>query len=191
MMKKMRCTWVPEGDTLYEKYHDEEWGVPVYDDCVMFEFLILESAQAGLNWRTILGKRENYRRLFSGFDPKKISEFDEATLESLLHDPGIIRNRAKIQSAVSNAKAFLRVQKEFGSFSKYFLGLVEEEAANKGHEAPKGIAKRLKQRGFSFLGPVACYAYMQAIGIVNDHAPHCFRHKECDALDRIQKYEIS
>lgn len=188
MADRIRCAWVPDGDELYMKYHDEEWGVPVYDDRVMFEFLVLESAQAGLSWRTVLNKRENYRRLFAGFNPGRISEFDDATIESLLLDTGIIRNRAKVKAAVNNAKAFLKIQSEFGSFVKYLWGFVNGKVVDGKRKAIQDLpsrsdvsdtlAKDLKQRGFSFLGTTVCYAHLQATGLVNDHVEECFRYRE-------------
>ena len=189
MDNRTRCAWVPAGDELYMRYHDEEWGVPVHDDRVMFEFLVLESAQAGLSWKTVLHKRENYRRLFAGFDPGKIAEFDDAMVESLLLDAGIIRNRAKVRATVNNAKAFLKVQKEFGSFTKYLWGFVSGEVINGKRKTVKelparsdvsdALAKDLKKRGFSFLGSTVCYAHLQATGLVNDHTEDCFRYQEC------------
>jgi DNA-3-methyladenine glycosylase I len=162
---KRRCPWCL-GSDLYRRYHDEEWGVPVHDDARLFEFLILEGAQAGLSWETILQKRENYRKAFAQFDPKKISLFPARKLQSLMRDPGIVRNRLKIQSAKTNAIAFLAVQEEFGSFDAYLWRFKDAEA----------MSKDLLKRGFRFVGPTICYAFMQAVGIVNDHAKDCFRH---------------
>jgi DNA-3-methyladenine glycosylase I len=168
-MKKevKRCSWVPEGDELYQKYHDEEWGVPVYDDKKIFEFLVLESFQAGLSWRTILYKRENFRRAFVGFDFKKVAKFNSSDIKRLLKDKGIIRNRLKIEATINNAQRFLEVRKEFGTFSKYMWKWKKVE----------DWAKDLKKRGFKFLGPTILYAHMQAIGMVNDHATNCFKNK--------------
>ncbi len=188
MMKKIRCAWVPAGDALYEAYHDKEWGVPVHDDRVMFEFLVLESAQAGLSWRTVLRKRENYRRLFANFDPVVVAAFDEATIEMLMLDAGIIRNRAKINAAVKNAKAFLKIQREFGSFSVYLWAFVDHRSIDGKRRFMETLparsnisdvlARDLKQRGFSFLGSTVCYAHMQATGLMNDHVEGCFRYHE-------------
>jgi DNA-3-methyladenine glycosylase I len=182
-----RCPW-PGEDPLMLRYHDEEWGVPVHDELRHFEFLILESAQAGLSWRTILNKREGYRRAFASFDPARVSRFGETDVARLLADPGIVRNRAKIASAISNAKAFLKVQDELGSFEAFvwpFVGgrprlntwtsLGEIPAVTPEAEA---LARELKRRGFSFLGPTVAYAHMQATGLVNDHIVSCFRHRE-------------
>lgn len=177
-----RCSWCGE-DPLYVKYHDEEWGVPVYDDRVLFEFLILESAQAGLSWISILKRRENYREAFLGFDPKKVSKLTEDDVESLVKNEGIIRNRKKIESAIGNAKVFLDIQKEFGSFSKYlwdFAGgqvilghakTLEEVPAKT--ELSERLSKDLKKRGMKFVGPTIMYAYLQAVGVVNDHILSC------------------
>jgi len=183
-----RCGWVPAGDELYEKYHDQEWGVPVFDDQVIFEFLVLESAQAGLSWITVLRKRENYRRLFAQFDPVKVAKFTSRDVECLLKDAGIIRNRMKIEAAINNAKRFLEIQKEFGKFSTYiweFVGGKPIINTFKTHkELPprtdiaEKLAKDLKARGFKFLGPTVIYAHMQATGMVNDHTVDCFRYKE-------------
>ena len=189
---KKRCPWGRWEDMLYVKYHDEEWGVPVYNDRVIFEFLVLESAQAGLSWSTILRKRENYRKAFARFDPKKIAKFTSRDEKRLLKNTGIIRNRLKIKAAINNAKRFLEIQKEFGSFSRYiwqFAGdkpIINKRKELKDYPAKtweaEALAKDLKKRGFSFLGPVVCYAHMQATGLVNDHTVDCFRYKE------VQKY---
>lgn len=185
-----RCTWA--SNDLNIPYHDAEWGVPVHDDQKLFEFLILEGAQAGLSWDTILRKREAYRKAFANFDPKKVAKFDEAKLAKLLTNDGIIRNRLKVASAVSNAKAFLKIQKEFGSFDKYiwsFVGGKPIVNKLKGGDVPAktdisdAMSKDLKKRGFSFVGSTIMYAFMQATGMVNDHLVSCFRHKEC-AVDR-------
>jgi DNA-3-methyladenine glycosylase I len=182
-----RCSWAGQ-DALYLAYHDREWGVPVHDDRLLFEFLILEGAQAGLSWRTILGKRERYREVFAGFEPAKVARFDARKLERLLADPGIVRNRAKVASAVANARAFLAVQKECGSFDRYlwaFVGgapiqnrwrtLAEVPAET---AESRALSKDLRGRGFNFIGPTICYAFMQAVGMVNDHSVDCFRHRE-------------
>jgi DNA-3-methyladenine glycosylase I len=184
MSEKKRCGWAGE-DPLYCAYHDTEWGVPVHDDQRLFEFLILEGAQAGLSWITVLRKRENYRKAFAGFDPIKVARFDEARRERLMQNEGIIRNRLKIESAVINAKVFLKVQKEFGSFDAYiwsFVGgqpLINAWATLKDVPASTSesdaMSKDLKKRGFKFVGSTICYAFMQACGLVNDHVGTCFR----------------
>ena len=182
-----RCKWVPEGDELYIEYHDKEWGVPVHKDNKHFEFLILEGAQAGLSWRTVLKRREGYKKAFSNFDPKKVAKYDDKKIEKLLENPEIIRNRLKVASAVSNAKVFLQIQKEFGSFDKYIWGFVDNKTINNkikkvgdyvvySKEAEK-LSKDLKTRGFKFVGPTVIYAHMQACGLVNDHMIDCFRYK--------------
>jgi DNA-3-methyladenine glycosylase I len=182
-----RCAWVGT-DPLYVSYHDEEWGVPVHDDRLLFEFLVLEGAQAGLSWLTILRKREGYRRAFAGFDPAVVAGFGDADVERLLADQGIVRNRLKVGSAIDNARAFLRVQEEFGSFDAYvwrFTGgetLQNEwrtmsEIPAKTAEAER-MSADLKKRGFRFVGPTICYAHMQATGMVNDHTVDCFRYPE-------------
>ncbi len=183
-----RCPWGWLDDPLHRKYHDTEWGVPVHDDRVIFEFLVLEGAQAGLSWATILRKRENFRKAFAGFNPERVARFDARKVQRLLGNPGIIRNRLKINSAVQNAKAFLRVQREFGSFDSYvwrFVGgrpkvnrwttLKEIPAKTPESEA---MSRDLLKRGFRFVGPTICYAHMQATGMVNDHVVGCFRYKE-------------
>ena len=182
-----RCTW-PTNE-LAIRYHDEEWGVPLHDDDKLFEFLILEGAQAGLSWDTILRKRENYRKAFDGFDVNKVARYTDKRIEKLLQDDGIIRNRLKVASAVTNAKAFLKVQKEFGSFDKYIWSFTggkpivnkwkqtgQVPATSKESEA---ISKNMKARGFKFVGSTIIYAHMQATGMVNDHLVSCFRYKEC------------
>jgi DNA-3-methyladenine glycosylase I len=180
----VRCGWA-KGER-YIRYHDEEWGVPVHDDRTLFEFLILEGAQAGLSWSTILNKRENYRRAFDAFDPQRVARYDSRKVKKLLADPGIVRNRLKIASAVENAKAFLRVQEEFGSFDRYiwqFVGGKPRVNRWKIRKVPArtaesdAMSKDLKRRGFNFVGSTICYAFMQAIGMVNDHAPDCFRYR--------------
>ena len=176
------------GDPLMQAYHDDEWGVPVHDDPTLFEFLLLDNFQAGLSWRTILNKRENFRAAFDGFDAKKIAAYDETKILSLLQDAGIIRNRAKVRSAVTNAQAFLKLQHEFGSFDKYiwrFTGgkTVQNPPVAKWDETPvttpesDAMSVDLKSRGFKFVGSTICYAYMQSIGMVNDHLATCFRRK--------------
>lgn len=181
-----RCAWVPENDELYKTYHDTEWGVPVFSDNKIFEFLVLESAQAGLSWIVVLRKRENYRKAFAGFDPKKVAEFGDKEIEQLLLNPGIIRNKAKIHATVNNAKLFLEVQKEFGTFSKYIWKFINGEPINNSWTEIKQIpaktslaeqiSKDMKKRGFKFLGPTVIYAHMQATGMVNDHTVDCFRY---------------
>ena len=180
-----RCAW-PTSD-MDIAYHDREWGVPVHDDRVLFEFLTLEGAQAGLSWSTILRKRENYRRAFAGFDPKKVARFTAAKKRQLMKDEGIVRNRLKIDSTVSNAQAFLAVQKEFGSFDRYvwqFVGGKPIQNARKGKDVPArtaesdAMSKDLQKRGFRFVGSTICYAFMQATGMVNDHLTSCYRHRQ-------------
>lgn len=183
---KKRCEWCGE-DPLYVAYHDEEWGIPLHDDRRLFEFLILEGAQAGLSWITILRKRENYRAAFDGFDPLKISRWRPATVDKLLVNPGIVRNRLKVKSAISNAKAFLATQMEFGSFDRYIWGFVGGATIRNSwrslSEIPastpesKAMSKNLKRRGFRFVGPTICYAFMQATGMVDDHTTDCFRRR--------------
>jgi DNA-3-methyladenine glycosylase I len=180
----VRCTWA--GNDLAILYHDREWGVPQHDDRVLFEFLILEGAQAGLSWDTILRKRENYRAAFDDFDPKRIARYDRRKTEQLLRDEGIVRNRLKIASAIRNAQAFLAIQKEFGSFDRYIWQFVEGKprvnAWRLGNQIPArtpesdAMSKDLKKRGFNFVGSTICYAFMQATGMVNDHAVECFRY---------------
>jgi DNA-3-methyladenine glycosylase I len=186
MPPKTRCTWAGATDPLMIAYHDEEWGVPSHDDRHFFEMLTLEGAQAGLNWRTILHKRDGYRRTFDNFDPRKVARYDARKVKSLLSDPGIVRNRLKVGSTIDNARAFLAVQKEFGSFDAYiwtFVGkkpivnswqrLSQIPAKTRESDA---MSKDLKKRGFRFVGSTICYAFMQATGLVNDHAVDCFRH---------------
>jgi DNA-3-methyladenine glycosylase I len=186
-----RCPWASAtpGST-YEKYHDEEWGVPVHDDNTHFEYIVLDGAQAGLSWSTILNKRENYRKAFANFDPEKVARFDRRRIERLLKDPGIVRNRLKVEAAVENARAFLKVQKEFGSFDRYIWQFVGgrpkrnrwKNSKQIPSETPesRAMSKDLKSRGFRFVGPTICYAYMQAAGMVNDHVVSCFRHRELE-----------
>lgn len=183
---KTRCHWCTS-DPLYIKYHDEEWGVPLHDDTRLFEMLILEGAQAGLSWLTILKRRESYRKAFDRFDAKKIANYDKKKVAVLLKDPGIIRNRLKIAATIDNAHAYLEVKKEFGTFDRYiwsFVGGKPQRNPRKGQtplptQTPEAeaMSKDLKKRGFRFVGPTICYAFMQAVGMVNDHAPDCFRFK--------------
>jgi len=182
-----RCGWAGE-DPLYVDYHDREWGVPVHDETTLFELLILEGAQAGLSWITILRKRESYREAFEGFDPERVARFKKPRIENLLQNPGIVRNRLKVESAVTNAKAFLKIQDEVGSFDRYlwdFVGGKPRKNAWKSlaelpakTEESDLLSKDLKQRGFKFVGSTICYAYMQAVGLVNDHVVGCFRYRE-------------
>jgi DNA-3-methyladenine glycosylase I len=181
----VRCDWA--SGELSIRYHDEEWGVPVHQDRPLFEFLILEGAQAGLSWNTILNKRDNYRRAFAGFDPKQVARYDRRKIEQLLRDPGIVRNKLKIASAIANAKAFLAVQREFGSFDRYIWQFVEGKPRLNLRKSLKQVparspesdamSKDLKRRGFNFVGSTICYAFMQAVGMVNDHVVECFRYK--------------
>ncbi len=183
--KKIRCTWCGT-DPLYCEYHDKEWGVPVRDDRKLFEFLILEGAQAGLSWITILRKRDGYRKAFADFDPEKVARFTQKRIEKILLDPSIVRNRLKVESSVSNAKAFLETQEEFGSFSKYIWRFTDGKPIVNRRKSIKevpartdisdAISKDLKQRGFRFVGSTIIYAHMQATGMVNDHTIDCFRH---------------
>jgi len=181
----IRCGWA--GSELSVRYHDEEWGVPVHDDRTLFEFLILEGAQAGLSWNTILNKRANYRAAFDNFDPQRVARYDRRKIQQLLRDPGVVRNRLKIDSSVANAQAFLRAQEEFGSFDCYVWQFVGGKPKVNSWKALKqvparsaesdALSKDLKQRGFKFVGSTICYAFMQAVGMVNDHAVDCFRYK--------------
>jgi DNA-3-methyladenine glycosylase I len=189
----VRCSW--PSDDLSIRYHDEEWGVPTHDEKILFEFLILEGAQAGLSWDTILKKRENYRAAFDRFDPKKIARYDRRKIQSLMNNAGIVRNRLKIASTVQNAKAFLKVQEEFGSFDAYiwqFTGgspLVNSRRSSKQLPASTpesdAMSKDLKKRGFSFVGTTICYAFMQAVGMVNDHLTMCFRYSQLNQRKRV------
>ncbi|SHJ47935.1 DNA-3-methyladenine glycosylase I [Arenibacter nanhaiticus] len=186
-MEKHRCGWC-KGDALYEEYHDTEWGVPLKDDASLFEFLILETFQAGLSWITILRKRENFRKAFDNFDYQKIALYQEDKISDLLQDAGIVRNKLKVRATVTNAQAFIQIQQEFGSFSNYIWGFVDGKPIQNNltshKEAPATtplsdtISKDLKKRGFKFVGSTVIYAHMQATGMVNDHEIHCFRHKE-------------
>jgi DNA-3-methyladenine glycosylase I len=193
-MKKLnRCGWC-EGDELYEAYHDNEWGVPVYDDDTIFEFLILETFQAGLSWITVLRKRENFREAFDNFDYKKIANYSEEKIQELLQNPGIIRNKLKVRATVTNAKAFMEVQKEFSSFSKYIWDFVDGDPIQNEVEDYKNapattaisdkLSKDLKKKGFKFVGSTVLYAHMQATGMVNDHEISCFRHSEVKELGK-------
>ena len=183
----VRCPW-PGVDPLYRKYHDEEWGVPLHEDLKLFEFLVLEGMQAGLSWSTVLRKRENFRRLFAGFDPERVALFDSRRIELLLQDPSIIRNRRKVEGAVTNARAFLKVSEEFGSFDEYIWRFVDgrplinrwESLSQLPATSPESIllSKDLVARGFKFVGPTICYAHMQATGMVNDHLVSCYRYRE-------------
>ncbi|MCB0326308.1 MAG: DNA-3-methyladenine glycosylase I [Bdellovibrionales bacterium] len=184
--KIFRCPWVKEDSELYLTYHDQEWGLPVHKDQKLFEMLCLEGAQSGLSWETILHKRENYRKLFKNFDPTKMSRIKDESLEKILKDPGIVRNRLKVFSVKKNARAFLQVQKEFGSFDRYIWGFVGGKTLHNHFTSMKQVpsqtaqsqamSKDLKKRGFSFVGPTICYAFMQATGMVNDHLVDCFRY---------------
>ncbi|MEO8401598.1 MAG: DNA-3-methyladenine glycosylase I [Gammaproteobacteria bacterium] len=186
-MDKKRCTWCM-GDPLYIAYHDTEWGVPIYDDRLLFEFLILEGMQAGLSWFTVLKKRPAFRAAFSNFAAEKIVKYDQRKINSLLNDAGIIRNKLKIAATIQNAKAFLAIQEESGSFSNYIWHFVNDRPIqnnqNNSHPLPsqtiisETMSKELKKKGFNFVGSTICYAYMQAVGMVNDHVIDCYRHKE-------------
>ncbi|WNH08363.1 DNA-3-methyladenine glycosylase I [Thalassobellus suaedae] len=186
-MKKHRCSWC-EGDALYEAYHDKEWGVPVYDDATLFEFLILETFQAGLSWITILRKRENFRKAFDDFNYKKIATYKQDKIDALLQDTGIIRNKLKVNATVSNAQAFIKIQEEFGSFSNYIWGFVDGKPIKNNCKTLQDIpatteisdilSKDLKKRGFKFVGSTVVYAHMQATGMVNDHVAECYRYEE-------------
>lgn len=195
---KNRCEWCGE-DPLYIAYHDDEWGVPVHDDRRLFEFLILEGAQAGLSWLTILKKRENYRKAFHDFEWERIAKYTDVDVEHLLNDPGIVRNRLKIASAIKNARGVIDIQKEFGSLDSYLWGYVDGiPLQNKWKsmsempvktEISERMSKELKKRGFNFVGPTICYAFMQAVGMVNDHTTDCFRYEETKSLSGLQGRE--
>jgi DNA-3-methyladenine glycosylase I len=182
--QRRRCSWAKTDLSI--AYHDREWGVPVHDDRTLFEFLILEGAQAGLSWETVLRKRENYRRAFDNFDPKKVAKYDERKVAKLLNDEGIIRNRLKVSSAIENAKSFLKLQKEFGSFDNYVWRFVQGKPKRRQRDAPvpvttpdsDALSRDLKGRGFNFVGSTICYSFMQAVGMVNDHRSECFRYRE-------------
>ena len=190
MSERRRCGWAEGTFPDYVRYHDEEWGVPVRDDHRQFEFLVLESAQAGLSWATILRRRDGYRRAFAGFDPERVSRFRKPRIERLLTNPAIIRNRGKVEAAVNNAQRFLEVQREFGSFSDYIWGFVggaplvnrwrRDDEVPATSEQSAALARDLKARGFRFVGDTILYAHMQATGLVNDHLVSCFRHREVD-----------
>ncbi len=190
---KRRCPWCL-GSERYLRYHDEEWGVPVHDDSRLFEFLVLEGAQAGLSWSTILNKRDNYRRAFARFDPEKVARFGAREVRKLLADAGIVRNRLKIESAIGNARAFLEVRREFGSFDAYLWGFVDgrplQDRRRSMREVPArtpvsdALSRDLKRRGFRFVGSTIVYAFMQAVGVVNDHLTNCFRRAQLAALPR-------
>jgi DNA-3-methyladenine glycosylase I len=187
-----RCEWAPLDDPLYLAYHDEEWGVPSHDDRHLFEMLILEGAQAGLSWSTILRKREHYRKAFAGFDIGRVARFTPARVERLLRDPGIVRNRAKVEAAVANARACLEIHGEFGSLDAYLWRFVDGGPVRNRRrtlrgipaetEASRAMSRDLKRRGFRFVGPTICYAFMQATGVVNDHVTSCFRWAEVNRL---------
>jgi len=186
--EKMRCPWSQGVSDAYEVYHDSEWGVPARDDATQFEFLVLESAQAGLSWSTVLHKRDGYRRAFAGFDPVKVARFTPRKLDTLITDPAIIRNRLKIKATVTNAQAFLAIQEEFGSFVDYIWGFVDgkpvlnrwrrQQDVPATSAASDALSRDMKQRGFKFVGSTILYAHMQATGLVNDHLVDCFRYKE-------------
>jgi len=194
-MKKeiLRCPWPTQENMI--RYHDEEWGAPVRDDRLLFEFLILEGAQAGLSWQTVLNKRENYRAAFDDFDAEKIARYGEARVVKLMNNPGIIRNRLKIHATIQNAKSFLKVREEFGSFDQYLWRFVDGKPVVNHRQAMREIPARTKisdamskdllQRGFKFVGSTICYAHMQAVGMVNDHLVTCFRHKELSCTKKI------
>jgi DNA-3-methyladenine glycosylase I len=185
MTEKRRCTWCGD-DPLYQQYHDREWGVPCRDDQTLFEFVVLEGAQAGLSWITVLRKRETYRKAFANFDVHKVAAFDDSDVERLLQDPGIVRNRLKVASTISNSRLFIELQKEHGSFSNYLWGFVDNQPivnhwTSLGEipastELSDRISKEMKKRGFKFFGTTICYAFLQAVGVVNDHTRDCFRY---------------
>lgn len=186
-----RCSWC-EKEEVYIEYHDKEWGVPVHDDRKQFEFIVLESAQAGLSWLTILKRRENYRKAYDGFDPEKVAQYDAEKLEELLNNAGIIRNRMKIEASINNAQKFIEIQQEFGSFSNYIWGFVNNKPIiNKftsisevpaTTELSDTISKDLKKRGFKFMGSTIVYAHLQAVGIINDHITSCYRYEEVNSI---------
>lgn len=190
---KTRCPW-PGNDPLYIDYHDTQWGVPVHDDRKLFEFLVLEGAQAGLSWITILKKRENYQKAFDNFDFNRIAAYDKNKINALLNSPGIIRNRLKVLSVIENARAFIRVCDEFGSFDEYVWRYTGNKTITNAWKNPEDVPSRspesvlmsngLKKRGFKFVGPVICYAFMQAVGMVNDHLTGCFRYRELKVQDK-------
>lgn len=186
-LDKKRCGWVNH-DPLYQEYHDKEWGVPIYDDRLLFEFLILEGMQAGLTWLTILKRRENYRKAFDNFNAKKIIKYDQSRIDKLLKNEGIIRNKLKIHAVIKNAECYLNIQKEFNSFAEYIWGFVDGKPIINHWKTTKqtpattsisdALSKDLKKRGFKFVGSTICYAFMQAVGMVNDHALDCFKRKK-------------
>lgn len=192
MPEIVRCQWSVNGDEQYIRYHDEEWGVPVHDETRHFEFLVLEGAQAGLSWATVLRKRDGYRKAFDGFDVQKVARYTPAKVEKLLLDPGIIRNRLKVESTVNNAKAFIKVQEEFGTFDKYIWGFVGGKPVVNTWKTMKEIpatsqlsdalSKDLKKRGFKFVGSTVIYAHLQAAGMINDHTVDCFRYKQVSKM---------
>ena len=176
MKQPKRCQWVNLENPLYIDYHDNEWGKAVHNDIKHFEMITLEGAQAGLSWETILKKRAHYKKVFSSFDPQKVARYTPAKIEKLLADPGIIRNRLKVESTITNAKAFIKIQKEFGSFDHYIWQFFKKPSLSKlaKHNLSKDISKDLKRRGFRFVGSTIIYAYMQSVGLINDHDHHCF-----------------
>lgn len=186
-IKQKRCAWADSKNPLYADYHDQEWGVPVYDDRTQFEFLVLESAQAGLSWEVILNKREGYRKAFAEFDPEKVARFNQRSVERLVKDASIVRNRLKIQATISNARLFLDLQDSHGSFSEYIWQFVDGKPIQNKWKTQKqvpattkasdALAKDMKQRGFKFFGSTIAYAHMQATGLINDHVVSCFRHQ--------------
>ena len=188
MNDKVRCEWAQDGNDLMKEYHDKEWGVPVHDDNKLFEFLILDAFQAGLSWQIVLNKRENFRKAFDNFNPEIVATYSQAKIDILINDKGIIRNKMKILASISNAKAFLEVQQEFGSFDKYIWQFANNKTIKNKYKSWKEIpptskesdrmSKDLKQRGFKFVGSTICYAFMQAAGMVNDHIKTCFRFDE-------------
>jgi len=190
-----RCAWAEGVSDSYREYHDREWGVPVHDDRVLFEFLVLEGAQAGLSWSTILAKRANYRAAFAGFDPQRVARFDRRRIEALLRDPGIVRNRLKVEAAVANARAVLAVQERYGALAPFIWQFVDGRPRRNRWRTPAQVpastpesvtmSRELKRHGFRFVGPTVCYAFMQAVGLVNDHLTGCFRHREVAALDTV------
>ena len=193
MSKELKRCWNTD-EPLYIKYHDEEWGVPVHDDKKLFEFLVLDGFQAGLSWWIILQRRENFRKAFDNFDPKKIAKYTEKDFDRIMNSPGVIKNKAKITSTINNAQQFLKIQKEFGSFDAYIWQFVQGKTINNSFkefsempaetEESRAMSKELKERGFKFVGPTICYAFMQAAGLVNDHLVDCFRY---DQIQRMQK----
>ena len=195
MKTKQRCAWAKLSNPLYLQYHDEEWGVPLHDDRRLFEMLVLEGAQAGLSWETILNKRENYRAAFDGFDPQRVARYRESRIRKLLQNVGIVRNRLKIRAAVTNAQACLKVTREFGSFDRYLWSFVDGQPRRNRWKTLKQVpprtelsdamSKDLKQRGFKFVGSTICYAFMQAVGMVNDHVITCHRYKRSSDPQRV------